>query len=148
MMDHYARKFMVLPVPSLFGMPMPACWTTADNYVFFSAYEGKATVFYGAWEPGPANPGRGAGYVYRTALSDKILTIELCFMPIKEGNPGGFDPDPNRLYDKIEIDMTDLDVDGKVKIRLDSGAWTTYYNAGPTWSDGYDNVFPGVNGWR
>ncbi len=138
MTDRSTRKFIVLPVPELYEMKGPMCWTAADNrFVFFTEKDGRAAVVYGLWESEAR-----LGYVYRTELSENILTVEIYYPPIiaPDGGESMF-PDPE--WKSIEIDISGIDVDGKVKMRIGSdGEWYHYYPAGTTLEDGYKNVNP------
>ncbi len=137
MVDETARKFIALPVPDLKEMKGPMCWITAGNrFVFFTELEGKAAVVHGLWESEPL-----VYYVYRATLEENILTLTLYYPPTHYPDSPNPEPDEARWGD-IKVDISYLDVDGKVKMAVNGeNEWNQYYPAGPTMEDGYKEIF-------
>ncbi|MBQ2697969.1 MAG: S-layer homology domain-containing protein, partial [Clostridia bacterium] len=141
MMDPAARRFITLPVPDLKDLTVPMCWVTGEYYVFLTEREGKAAVEYGLWDS-PFCAARSPGFIVSADWEGEILTLLIRYPGIRDGNAA----DEQDLLDdwhSIEIDTTDLDVDGKVKMRWEeNGEWHHCYPAGPTRADGYEMTHP------
>lgn len=137
MVDETARKFIALPVPDLGLMNGSMCWITGGNrFVFFTEIEGKAAIVHGLWESEPQKY-----YIYRAALAENILTLTLYYPPTSYPDNPEIEP-VEEQWGSIMVDISGLDVDGKVKMSVDGEAeWKQYYPAGPTMEDGYNEIF-------
>lgn len=137
MTDKTARKFIALPVPDLGLMNGSMCWITGGNrFVFFTEIEGKAAIVHGLWESEPQKY-----YIYRAALAENILTLTLYYPPTSYPDNPETEP-AEECWGSIKIDISGLDVDGKVKMSVDGEAeWKQYYPAGSTMEDGYNEIF-------
>lgn len=130
MTDRSARKFIELPVPDISPLPSPMCWTTSEKrFVFFTEVEGKAAVVHGIFESEPV-----IEFISKVRTDGNIVAVTL--------NSLGKEPYTAWELNSIQIDIANLDADGKVKMQWEgSKEWLTYYPAGPTFEDGYNEVF-------
>ena len=131
MTDKSERKFIELPAPELSPLPTPMCWITGEKqFVFFTEVEGKAAIVHGIFESEPTSE-----FISKVERNENLIRLTL--------NKRDEVPYVAWMIGEIQIDITNLDVDGKVKMRwTDADEWRDYYPAGPTLEHGYNEFFP------
>ncbi len=135
MVDASTRRLLSLPIPDLGEMAGPMCWTAVENrFVFITEQNGKPAVVHGLFDSETQ-----IGHIRRATRQGDLLTLELYYPAYTLGLGEDAEVIEER-YESLKIDLSGLDVDGRVKISVSGGEYNEYYPAGPTFEDGYRNT--------
>jgi len=112
-------------------------WNTSDGLFFaFLRNDAVPGAAYGPWD----TENRGFGYFVGANPTGRFTAeLTIRFLPT-EGTLVS-EPLPNKLV-TVEIDMSSLDRDGKINIRIEdqgNGGWYTYAYGGKTQEEAYAN---------
>lgn len=131
-------QIIYMPDVSVIWEKLAGCWVAdGERFAYFTYADGEPAFWSGMWEE-PIPFGRGAGTAASPAdLGNGLYTISLTYPPISGEASDSQDLRP--LVYSLALDVSDLELSGKISIKVPDDQWRQYAWGGVSYDDAYDS---------